>query len=172
VTGTRVADAREFARTVDPRSRAGVELEGLVSSGSIPIDRTETWHAVASVLLATRDGHVLLALNKVGWGTVGGHVEEADPDLRAAAAREAEEELGLILDPADLAPLLFLPDTMVIRPGHAHWDFCYLTVVDEQVPVTAADDVSDAQWFPLDALPEVNDHMRQHLDALRSLLAR
>lgn len=172
MTGIRVADAKEFAGTVDPRSRAGVELEGLVSSGSIPIDRSETWHAVSSVLLATRDGHVLLALNKVGWGTVGGHVEEADPSLRAAATREAEEELGLLLNPADLSPLLFLPDTMVVRPGHAHWDFCYVTVVDEQVPVTAADDVTDARWFPLDALPEVNDHIRQHLAALRSLLAR
>jgi 8-oxo-dGTP pyrophosphatase MutT (NUDIX family) len=172
VTGIRVEDAREFAGTVDPRSRAGVELEGLVSSGSIPIDRTEPWHAVASVLLATRDGHVLLALNKVGWGTVGGHVEEADASLRAAATREAEEELGLLLNPADLSPLLFLPDTMVFRPGHAHWDFCYVMVVDEQVPVTAADDVTEAHWFPLDALPEVNDHMRQHLEALRSLLAR
>ena len=45
-------------------------------------------------------------------------------------------------------------------------------VVDEQVPVTPADDVTDARWFSLGSLPDVNDHMRQHLDALRSLLAR
>ena len=172
MTGNKVADAREFASTVDPRSRAGVELEGLVSSGSIPIDRTETWHTVASVLLATRDGHVLLALNTVGWGTVGGHIEESDPDLRAAATREAEEGLGLLLNPGDLSPLLFLPNTMVIRPGHAHWDFCYAMVVDEQLPVSAADDVTDARWFALDELPDVNAHMRQHLDALRSRLAQ
>jgi ADP-ribose pyrophosphatase YjhB (NUDIX family) len=61
---------------------------------------------------------------------------------------------------------------MVIRPGHAHWDFCYVTVVDEQVPVAAADDVTDARWFAFDELPEVNDHMRQHLDALRARLAQ
>lgn len=160
MTDARVVDAREFGRCLDPRSRAGVELEGLVSSGSIPIDRSETWHAVASLLVVDGSGSILLARNRSGgWGTCGGHIEEEDASIRAAVVREAREELGLLLDPDGLAPLLFLPDTMAFRPGHAHWDFCYLWVADGQVPVSPADDVTDARWFPMAALPEMNAHM-------------
>jgi 8-oxo-dGTP pyrophosphatase MutT (NUDIX family) len=166
MTDALLADALEFARTVDPRSRAGVELEGIVASGSLPISRDETWHAVASLLVVDRQGSILLARNgSGGWGTAGGHIEATDASIRAAVVREAQEELGLVVDPVALAPLLFLPDTMAFRPGHAHWDFCYLHVVDGRVEVTAADDVSEARWFELDDRPEMNDHMRALVDA-------
>ena len=108
----------------------------MVASGSVPISREETWHAVASLLVRRPRRLVLLARNgSGGWGTAGGHVEADDPSIRSAVVREAQEELGLVLDPAALSPLLFLPDTMAFRPGHAHWDFCYLHVADEQVAV-------------------------------------
>jgi 8-oxo-dGTP pyrophosphatase MutT (NUDIX family) len=166
MTDAMLADAQAFASTVAARSRAGVELEGLVSSGTLPIGREETWHAVASVLVVDGSGSILLARNAAGgWGTCGGHIESKDASIRAAVVREVHEELGLRLDPADLRPLLFLPDTMAFRPGHAHWDFCYLWVADSQVPVTPADDVTDARWFAFDDLPELNAHMRALVDA-------
>jgi 8-oxo-dGTP pyrophosphatase MutT (NUDIX family) len=166
MTEALVADATEFAGALDPRSRAGVELEGMVASGAVPISRGETWHAVASLLVVSRDGAILLARNgSGGWGTAGGHIEPEDPSIRAAVVREAMEELGLVLDPAALSPLLFLPDTMAFRPGHAHWDFCYLHVADEQLAVTVGDDVTEAQWFALDDLPDMNEHMRTLVEA-------
>ena len=161
MTAALVADATQFARTVDPRSRAGVELEGIVDSGAVPISRDETWHAVASLLVVSRDGSILLARNgSGGWGTAGGHIESHDASIRAAVVREAKEELRLDLDAAALSPLLFLPDTMAFRPGHAHWDFCYLRVVDEPTAVTVGDDVTEARWFALDDLPDMNEHMQ------------
>lgn len=42
----------------------------------------------------------------------------------------------------------------------------------ETIAVTPLSDVWDAAWVPLDSLPEVNDHMRHRLDALRATLAR
>jgi 8-oxo-dGTP pyrophosphatase MutT (NUDIX family) len=166
MTDALVADAAHFARTVDPRSRAGVELEGIVASGAVPISRDETWHAVASLLVVSRDGSILLARNgSGGWGTAGGHIEAGDASIRDAVVREAREELGLDLDPSALAPLLFLPDTMAFRPGHAHWDFCYLHAVDRRVEVTVGDDVTDARWFALDDLPGMNEHMQALVDA-------
>jgi 8-oxo-dGTP pyrophosphatase MutT (NUDIX family) len=166
MTDALVADAAEFARTVDPRSRAGVELEGIVASGSVPISREETWHAVASLLVVDSSGSILLARNgSGGWGTAGGHVEADDASIRSAVVREAREELGLVLEPAALSPLLFLPDTMAFRPGHAHWDFCYLHLVDEQVVVVVGDDVTEARWFRLDDLPDMNEHIRALVSA-------
>jgi 8-oxo-dGTP pyrophosphatase MutT (NUDIX family) len=154
---------------VEPRSRAGVELEGIVSSAALPIDRDETWHAVASLLVTDGSGSILLARNAFGgWGTCGGHLEPDDSSIRAAVVREAQEELGLLVDPSLLVPLLFVPDTMVFRPGHAHWDFCYLWAADSQVAVTAADDVTEARWFAFDDLPELNEHMRALVDAAAS----
>ena len=67
-------------------------LDELLSDPTLPTDRGSTWHVVASVLLATGDGRVLLARNRRGWGTVGGHVEPADPFLRATVVREARKE--------------------------------------------------------------------------------
>ncbi len=101
MTDALLADAQAFARTVDPRSRAGVELEGLVASGALPIDREEQWHAVASLLVVDGSGSILLARNASGgWGTCGGHIEPDDSSIRAAVVREAQEELGLELDPS------------------------------------------------------------------------
>lgn len=166
MTVPRLTDAEAFARTVAPRSRAGVELAGLVGSGTIPIDRDQTWHAVASLLVTDGSGSILLARNASGgWGTCGGHIEPDDSSIRAAVVREAQEELGLELDPSVLVPLLFVPDTMVFRPGHAHWDFCYLWVAGSQVAVAPADDVTDARWFSFDDLPDLNEHMRALVDA-------
>jgi 8-oxo-dGTP pyrophosphatase MutT (NUDIX family) len=166
MTEALLADAQQFARTVDSRSRAGVELEGILASGALPIARDEPWHAVASVLVTDGVGSILLARNAFGgWGTAGGHIEPDDASIRAAVAREATEELGLLLDPAGLLPLLFHPDTMVFRPGHAHWDFCYLWAAGSQVAVAPADDVTDARWFSFDDLPDLNEHMRALVDA-------
>jgi len=160
----------EFRSVATERQR-GV-LDELLSDPTLPTDRGSTWHAVASVLLATGDGRVLLARNRRGWGTVGGHVESADASLRATAVREAREEIGLLLTEDALVPLSFIADEAPVDPGCAHWDFCFTRVLNDAVPVTAASDVSDAGWFPLDALPDMNDHMRQHLDAVRLMLSR
>ena len=54
---------------------------------------------------------------------------------------------------------------MVFRPGHAHWDFCYLWVAGSQVAVAPADDVTDARWFSFEDLPDLNEHMRALVDA-------
>ena len=167
---TPAAGAREFLAVASSSVRP--ELDRLLTLDALPTSRVQTWHAVASVLLVTREGQVLLARNRYGWGTVGGHVEDTDESLRAAAAREAVEELGVTIDGADLVPLSLVVDEREVVPGCAHWDFCFTRVLREPIPVTAASDVREAAWFALDDLPDVNDHMRRHLDALRAALTR
>ena len=167
---TPVPGARDFHAVASSTVRP--ELDRLLALDELPVSRAQTWHAVASVLLATHDGQVLLARNRYGWGTVGGHVEDTDESLRAAVVREADEELGITIDAADLEPLSLVVDAREVVPGCAHWDFCFTRLLREPIPVTAASDVSEAAWFALDDLPEVNDHMRRHLDALRAALTR
>lgn len=165
------AGAREFHGLADPASESA--LSGLLALGHLPTDRTQTWHAVASVLVLTDGGDVLLARNRSGgWGTVGGHVEEDDVDLRTAATRELAEEVGLSTAPDLLVPLVFLADDGEFRPGHAHWDFCFARHVPDRVTVTAADDVSEVGWFPIDAPPALNEHMAAAVAALQHLHTR
>jgi 8-oxo-dGTP pyrophosphatase MutT (NUDIX family) len=147
------------------RDRPPVEF---LNGPDLRSDRAHPAHAVASVLLATIDGFVLLALKSQGWGTVGGHIEADDASLRAAAARETLEELGLAIEPDELAPLSVVSDVEEFRPGCQHVDFCFFALVPHKLGVTAGSDISEARWFRLSDLPPVNDHMRSHLDALRA----
>jgi 8-oxo-dGTP diphosphatase len=108
-----------------------------------------------------RDGH---------WAAAAaGHVE-ADESVFAAACREAAEEVGVKIDPADLEPLTTMHRT------HANHD-----PVDERVDfffgchrwagephLMEAAKAADLEWFPLAALPDpVVPHERFVLDAVR-----
>lgn len=70
---------------------------------------------VVSVALVRKDGHVLMqrrpAHRQHGglWEFPGGKVEPGEGPA-AALVREIDEELGLALDPADLAPVAFADD--------------------------------------------------------------
>lgn len=109
-----------------------------------------------------RDGH---------WAAAAaGHVE-ADESVHAAACREAAEEVGVRIDPADLEPLTAMHRT------HANHD-----PIDERVDfffacrrwtgeprLLEAAKAADLRWFPLAALPEpVVPHERFVLDGLRA----
>jgi hypothetical protein len=78
----------------------------------------------------------------------GGHVEEDDVSLEAAALREAREETSLELEPHPRAPRPFDLDIHEIpaRPGeaaHFHLDVRYLLV-------GRGEPCEGAAWYPLD----------------------
>ena len=123
-----------------------------------------------------RDAEVLLQLRQ-GTGyrdghwaaAAAGHVE-ADESVFAAACREAAEEVGVKIEPADLEPLTTMHRT------HANHD-----PIDERVDfffgchrwageprLLEAAKAADIGWFPLAALPvPVVPHERYVLDGLR-----
>lgn len=99
-------------------------------------------HITASAVLVQPEGSafVLRWHRKLGrWLQPGGHMEEADESVFAAALREAREETGierfafptgdLILD-MDVHPIpAYGPD-----PAHFHYDIRYLLTVPESLP--------------------------------------
>ncbi|MBZ4690288.1 MAG: nudJ [Cereibacter sp.] len=106
--------------------------------------------AVLAVVL--HEGNVLLVrrLNEPDaglWGFPGGHVERGETGL-AAAARELEEETGVIATPVDYLMNLdiLLPDA---AGGVAHHFFlaAVLCAYVGGAP-QAKDDVSEVGWFP------------------------
>jgi 8-oxo-dGTP diphosphatase len=108
-----------------------------------------------------RDGH---------WAAAAaGHVE-AHESVLAAACREAEEEVGVKIDPADLEPLTTMHRTHGNHdPIDERVDFffgCHRWAGDPHLVETAK--AADLGWFPLAALPEpVVPHERYVLDGVR-----
>lgn len=90
------------------------------------------------------------------WVAPGGGVEDGE-DIRAAAAREALEEAGLIVEPVRLVAIEQLSG---VKSGHhvKHWFFARY----QSSPALRADDpsasrelISDARWF---SRAEMIDH--------------
>ena len=79
----------------------------------------------------------------------GGHLDPTDPDLRAAAARETWEEVGLSLDGAEyLGPL----DEQGAMARGKHLDMLvapHVFIMEGDPPLTLNYEVADTVWAPL-----------------------
>lgn len=99
-----------------------------------------------------------------------GHVE-AGEDALAAAVREAHEELGVTVEPADLAPLTAVHRTRSTgEPVDERVDFFFTCRRWSGEPHEAeSGKTAGLGWFPLAVLPEPTvPHERAVLDALRA----
>ena len=104
------------------------------------------------------------------WASAAGHVE-AGESVRAAAVREAAEEVGVRIRPEALIPIVTMHRTQATGdPLDERVDFFFGCrswhgEPRRMEPARAA----DLRWFALDALPDpVVPHERMVLEALRS----
>ncbi|WP_234353759.1 NUDIX hydrolase [Gordonia iterans] len=133
-------------------------------------------HLTASAIVFDASGEqVLLTLHpRVGkWIQLGGHCEPGDPDIAAAALREATEESGLSGLVISAAPvhLHTHPITCSLGQPTRHLDVRYAALApagdDGAPPVPVRSDESvDLAWWPVDALPENTD-----VDTVPALIA-
>lgn len=119
-------------------------------------------HITASALVVDHTGtKTLLTLHpRFGrWLQLGGHCEETDSDIQAAALREAAEEssiTGLNIE-AQLAALHVHPVTCSLGVPTRHLDMQFVVRAPEGAEIACSDESLDLRWWPLDALPEGTD---------------
>ncbi|MFE5809438.1 NUDIX domain-containing protein [Streptomyces sp. NPDC056491] len=103
-----------------------------------------------------------------GWALPGGYVDEGETS-RAGAARELEEETGIVAMPEELAQVgaYDAPDR---DPRDRVVTIAYLLEVASGVTAVAGDDAAATTWWPLDELPALAfDHAEILADAIRVL---
>lgn len=116
-----------------------------------------TVDAVVFGFNAVKEAFVLLVQRKNEpfkgqWALPGGFVDKGE-DLDVAVKRELEEETGVIISQVEQLGTFGNPNR---DPRGRMVSVAYMAEVNmADVELQAADDASDAQWFPLDELPEL-----------------
>jgi len=157
----------DIARTLDlycdrfpERSGAIADLRTLITSGvRITSRREPRGHVTCGALVLDEKGHLLVvrhrALNR--WLMPGGHLEELDATLAAAASRELSEELGVSLSeisilpdwkdiPVDIDRHTIPESPLKGEPMHEHWDFRFVVTLRTETGALQLDEVTAVAW--------------------------
>ena len=119
-------------------------------------------HITASTLVLSATGDdVLLTLHpRLGrWVQLGGHCEDVDADIVAAALREATEEsgiAGLRMNP-ELVAIHVHPLTCSLGVPTRHIDLQYVAHAPAGADFAISDESLDLRWWPIDQLPDGSD---------------
>jgi 8-oxo-dGTP pyrophosphatase MutT (NUDIX family) len=118
-------------------------------------------HFTASAFIVNQEADALLLIlhQKLGrWLQPGGHVDDGDTDVLAAARREIHEEVALVDLPL-YAPGIFDVDVHVIparhdAPAHEHFDVRFVFQANTQI-ARAGSDARDLRWVGLDEVARI-----------------
>ncbi len=127
------------------------------------------------VLDASLD-RVLLNLHRKArrWFAFGGHCEPGDTSLAGAALREAVEEsglTGLALDPVPLHLDEHGVDFCDPRGTVHHLDVRFAALAPAGAEHATSEESLDVRWWPVDALPELEDEMHELIALARERFA-
>lgn len=116
-------------------------------------------HVTGSTLVLDHTGtQALLTLHpRFGrWLQLGGHCEDTDADILAAALREATEESGIgdLKIDAELAALHVHPVTCSLGVPTRHLDMQFIARAPRGAEIACSEESLDLRWWPLDGLPD------------------
>jgi 8-oxo-dGTP pyrophosphatase MutT (NUDIX family) len=126
-------------------------------------------HFTASALAldAARARACLVLHRKLGlWLQPGGHVEEDDPTLAAAALREVREETGLAAAVQGEAPIHLDVHEIPERPDmppHLHLDVRFLVVAAGAEDLVLSEESNDVRWWQLAEAADAGDESLSRL---------
>ncbi|MDQ3615304.1 MAG: NUDIX domain-containing protein [Actinomycetota bacterium] len=130
-------------------------------------------HITASTLIVSADHRrVLLTLHAKAraWFQMGGHCEDHDRTLLAAASREATEESGLpelVLDPVPVQlnthEVPFCGTSGTVR----HLDVRFLALAPASATHRTSAESLDVAWWPIDALPTTESNLLELVERAR-----
>jgi len=123
---------------------------GLLTRQHAPMHIT----ASAAVLDPTGEQTCLVLHHKLGlWVQPGGHLEQGDPSLAAAAAREVAEETGLS-GQVQRVPAMLSRHRAPCAPGVVDWhlDVQFL-LITPRTPPRPSDETPSVAWWPVGELP-------------------
>lgn len=133
-----------------------------------PTSRTaDPHHLTASGLVVSHDlaRVALVHHRKFGrWLQTGGHIEDTDADVPAAALREATEEtgvVGLVIDPT---PVLLSRHRVKCWPDGDHLDVQFVLTAPAEATLVCSSESDALEWWPVTALPTSTD------DSVRALV--
>jgi 8-oxo-dGTP pyrophosphatase MutT (NUDIX family) len=151
------------------RAEAGAEAEALVATRSFVAAHEDCLlrsclegHLTGSAWIVSPDRTRTLLTHhrKLGkWLQLGGHAD-GDPDLRAVALREAQEESGLV-GLRTLGAALFDFDRHWIpergaEPAHWHHDFRFIFEADPNEPLVVSSESKALSWVEVAAVTSLN----------------
>ncbi|MCP9273819.1 NUDIX hydrolase [Mycolicibacterium arenosum] len=128
-------------------------------------------HITASTLLldhAGRRAALTLHPRLQRWVQLGGHCEDDDPDIAAAALREATEESGIDGVTVDPVPAAIHVHALTCSLGQSthHLDLQFVARAPEGADLVVSDESLDLRWWPLNGLPDgVDFGLRQLVGA-------
>ena len=135
---------------------AGARAAYLRYCQALPGAKKRAIASVSSYLILNQGGSILLGLRQnTGycdgmWSFPAGHVEEGEP-ASAGMIREAEEEIGIRLDPSHLKTV----HIMHRQSNRFNIDVFFTCIQWEgEIQNKELDKCAKLQFFPLDALPE------------------
>jgi 8-oxo-dGTP pyrophosphatase MutT (NUDIX family) len=125
-------------------------------------------HITASTLVLDHSrSRVLLTLHpRLGrWVQLGGHCEDADRDIVAAALREATEESGVadLRIAPDLVAVHIHPVTCSLGVPTRHLDLQFVARAPAGAQIAVSAESLDLRWWPADALPKGADNALAYL---------